>query len=376
MYQIADGVAPRCHGENVTFKNQSKTLDLRERIPTPTMFHTSSQRAHWMFPTKSTTPENRTQSAVKELDDLRKKAHNDSIARISKFYAEPVEFISQSDAMQIVDHCQYWVRSFCKQFNPNLPERVVATATMYLKRYYIRNSVLNHPPTQMMALCIFVACKVEEQKITMDVFIRIPNKPTLSQVDADFIRKFETHLLEELQFHIVVHHPFRPLKGLFVDINAKHADGNAISVESLEKARQLIFKWICSDAILIFPPSQLALASLYCVVDAAEKNSIDGYLEEITVGDADKKADQIVRVKQSIKEIQDVGNAVHEPNVDIKVLFAKLNGCRNPLCDPTSKLYKRRMAEAEESQNAKRRKKNEEWKKNQAETQLKFGGEK
>ncbi len=78
-----------------------------------------------------------------------------------------------------------------------------------------------HTTIYFCALCLsvtaaFLACKVEEFNVSMDQF--------LSNIKGDkeratgIVLNSELLLMKELQFHLTVHNPYRPMEGFLIDI--------------------------------------------------------------------------------------------------------------------------------------------------------------
>lgn len=125
------------------------------------------------------------------------------------------------------------LREFCKRFQPPMPRYVIGTAFQYFKRFYIHNSVMNYHPKEIMyennvdscicakcgcfrATCVYLACKVEEFNVSISQFIA--NIKGDREKAADIILNNELLLMEQLNFHLAIHNPFRPVEGLLIDI--------------------------------------------------------------------------------------------------------------------------------------------------------------
>lgn len=48
---------------------------------------------------------------------------------------------------------------------------VIGTSLAYFKRYYLRNSVMDLHPKQMIVTCMYLACKVEEFNVSITQFV-------------------------------------------------------------------------------------------------------------------------------------------------------------------------------------------------------------
>lgn len=306
------------------------------------MFHTSSQKQHWIFP------------SVEDLDRHRGEAHEAARTAAVELMGEQDETITPAEQADLVRHFTRKLQELAGLFKPTLPKDVIATAVAYFKRYYVHCSVLNHPPSKIVHLCLFLACKAEENNTgNMSTFTKI-----LGADESAFIRKFEAHVLEVLKFHVVTHHPFRPLKGFFLDMNAKLGVADALPDELRTRTDKLLVDWVCTDAPLLYPPSQIALAALHSLMTAEQKAALERYL--VTVGSEEKRRELMVKIG-SIQAIVSAVQAGPDPE-QIRSLNGKLSRCRNPLFDPTSETFKKRKAEVEDEQEIKRQAKNARWK--------------
>lgn len=64
--------------------------------------------------------------------------------------------------------------------------------------------------------CVYLACKVEEFNVSIQQFVA--NCHGDKEKAADVILSNELLLMHELQYHLTVHNPYRPLEGLLIDI--------------------------------------------------------------------------------------------------------------------------------------------------------------
>lgn len=62
----------------------------------------------------------------------------------------------------------------------------------------------------------YLACKVEEFNVSIDQFIA--NIKGDKERAMDVVLNNEMLLMRELNFHLTVHNPFRPVEGLLIDV--------------------------------------------------------------------------------------------------------------------------------------------------------------
>lgn len=94
-----------------------------------------------------------------------------------------------------------------------------------------------------------------------------PPTPPLSLLPANKV-EYELEMMEVLKFHLLVHSPLRPMRGLVLQYKTQHPDADCAAFEAA--ATTLVERWLASDVVLLFPPSQIALAAF--VQAAAELN--------------------------------------------------------------------------------------------------------
>lgn len=64
--------------------------------------------------------------------------------------------------------------------------------------------------------CIYLACKVEEFNVSIQQFVS--NIKGDREKATDIILNNELLLMEQLNFHLSIHNPYRPVEGLLIDI--------------------------------------------------------------------------------------------------------------------------------------------------------------
>eukprot|EP00128_Syssomonas_multiformis_P007629 Colp12_sorted_trinity150504_noHs@19800 len=122
-------------------------------------FLTSTHRKHWLFASQA------------ELDAKRLKANEEARADIKKLSSKVSDsaFLGAEDEKKFVNYMLQKLKQFCESgLTIPAPPKVVATASTYFKRFYLKNSMMNYDPSDMMFVCVFLACKVEEFFQTLD----------------------------------------------------------------------------------------------------------------------------------------------------------------------------------------------------------------
>jgi cyclin H len=147
----------------------------------------------------------------------------------------------------------------------NFSERLWAVAITYFRRFFINNSVMDYDVKQCFFACVLLACKTEEERKNNQPFQYMCDR-RLSQkdIDKDTVLALEYVILDALKFHIEVFTPYMPLTGFLIDIQTKLSDiVDYEQVRMIQKEAESLIKKACTtQAILLFPPSQIALAAL------------------------------------------------------------------------------------------------------------------
>ncbi|KAM6187776.1 cyclin-H isoform 1-T1 [Sarcoramphus papa] len=234
------------------------------------MYHSSTQCRHWTF------------RGEEELARCRADANR-------KFRGKAVASgkVQQTDAILLEPHeelaiCKYYEKrllDFCAVFKPAMPRSVVGTACMYFKRFYLNNSVMEYHPRIIMLTCAFLACKVDEFNVSSAQFVGNLRESPLGQEKAlEQILEYELLLIQQLNFHLIVHNPYRPFEGFLIDLKTRYP--MLENPEVLRKtADDFLNRVALTDAYLLFTPSQIALTAILSSGSRAGIN-MESYLSE------------------------------------------------------------------------------------------------
>ena len=102
-----------------------------------------------------------------------------------------------------------------------LRQRVIATATMFFRRFYLKNAYCETDPFFVISACIYVAAKAEESSVHIKNVIS-ESKSLFSQTygiknfpsDNSKLAEMEFYLVDDLECDLVVYHPYRTLLAL------------------------------------------------------------------------------------------------------------------------------------------------------------------
>nr|CAG4650240.1 EOG090X080D [Sida crystallina] len=294
------------------------------------MFSTSTQRKTWMYRDESDIINAR---QVVNSNFIKSRKQNMSDAEVEAF------FLTVSEERILALSSEYQLREFCRKFQPPMPRYVVGTAIHYLKRFYLNNSVMDYHPKEILVTCVYLASKVEEFNVSMDQFVG--NLKGDREKAAYIILSNELLLMQQLNYHLTIHNPFRPLEGMMIDIKTRFS-----SLRDAERLRpgidEFLEKVFYTDAILVYSPSQIALASIIHSASTLKEN-VDEYITRTLFGDDGKYLHNLV---EAVKKIRVMVRSVEmPPRETIKVLERKLDACRNQDNNTDGSMSKKRNKE-------------------------------
>lgn len=86
-------------------------------------------------------------------------------------------------------------------------QRVLSTAAVYLKRFYLENNYLETDLNLIIITCLYLSSKVEELPISIRVLSAESNKYFKMEYSQQSIGKMEFNLINDLDCQLIVHHP-------------------------------------------------------------------------------------------------------------------------------------------------------------------------
>jgi cyclin C len=211
---------------------------------------------------------------------------------------------SRSDDLQYVDDSEYLdffaiffanvITKLGKKLN--FRQRVIATAIVFFRRFYIKNSYCETDPFIVIAACCYVAGKAEESPVHIKnmvaearlFFSQQPYGVKYFPSDNSKLAEMEFYLVADLECDLTVFHPYRTLLsickkessndlqteagevGVGVDDGPRYWGSGDGQLELPDDAFQLAWSIINdtyrSDLCLLYPPHLLAITALYLAV--------------------------------------------------------------------------------------------------------------
>lgn len=253
------------------------------------MFVTSTQRRYWTHESPEVSEKFRVES---------NKSAGKAIIKAGK--VDLNDLLSPKEELYLVRSYLVNLKEFCRLFKPEMARSVIATAFIYMKRFYLHESCMEYHPRNIGVTCAYLACKVDEFNVSIDQFIK--------NVKGDCRKAQKTVLVNELlvmkklKFHLTVHLPFRAVQGFLIDLRARYKISPSKTKLMEPEIDDFLDKSMFTDACFLYTPSHIALAG---VCYGAEKLDISmgPYLSEILFEDQPKALEHFLSVRGEIKKL-------------------------------------------------------------------------
>ncbi|XP_068127795.1 cyclin-H [Hyperolius riggenbachi] len=314
------------------------------------MYHISTQKRHWTF------------SSEEELLRLRGQANSRYRARVRAAVKPHLCEIFNVEPHEEFIICKYYEKKlvdFSNVFKPTMPKSVLGTACMYFKRFYLNNSVMEHHPRIIMLTCAFLACKVDEFNVSSVQFVgNLPDSPAAQEKILEQILEYELLLIQQLNFHLIVHNPYRPFEGYLIDLKTRYP--MLENPETLRKtADDFLTRASLTDAGLMFTPSVMALTAVLSSASRAGLNMESYLLECLSLKD-DREA--MTRLLDAMKRLKILVSKYEPPRPeDVAVIEKKLEKCHSSEVSSVVNVRKRKGYEDDDYISKKPKTEEEDW---------------
>ncbi|KAF7436962.1 hypothetical protein PC9H_003796 [Pleurotus ostreatus] len=321
---------------------------LAEQEPTqPTkipLYEASTQFKHWRFSVDELV---RTRASMNEaaVDAIRATFEADEPGSSAN-----IAFLNWEEEQLLVKLYMSKISQLCGHFR--FPDEVEATAISYLKRFYLKNTVMDWHPKNVMLTTLFLAAKTTNNPISLEAFTtHIPKTSPSDVLDLEFL------VAQSLEFEFAVWHAHRALWGIVLDIQslppAAAQTEDPPPSQLYDAALAHIRESRLTDAELIYTPSQIALAAASLVAPDLAARWSHSKLSASGSGTPPAALDATVEAIKSM-----IVNFGHPPNVnDVRDIDRRLKICKNPEKVVGSKAYLAKKAEEERKAEEKRNKK-------------------
>lgn len=279
--------------------------------------------------------------------------------------SEDVLFLNANEEQLLVKLYITKIPQLCGHFR--FPEEVEATAISYLKRFYLKNTVMDWHPKNVMLTALFLATKTTNNPISLESYTsNIPKTSSSDVLDLEFL------VSQSLNFEFAVWHAHRALWGIWLDLQSlpdvsedlRPQDVYDIAIKHVRASR-------FTDAELIYTPSQIALASLALASPLLAERWADS---KAAAGAAQPLSATLDPTLGLVKYI--ITQMGHPPDVEaVREVDRRLKLCKNPEKVPGSKAYLARQVAEQRRAEEKRNKKAEDVRKAVTEGGNPFGSE-
>ncbi|KAF7320252.1 CYCLIN domain-containing protein [Mycena kentingensis (nom. inval.)] len=256
-----------------------------------------------------------------------------------------LSFLNPDEELLLVRLYASKIPQLCAFFR--FPEEVEATAVSYLKRFYLKNTVMDWHPKNVMLTALFLATKTTNNPISLEAYTNnIPKTSPSDVLDLEFL------VAQSLGFEFAVWHAHRALWGIWLDLQSlpDAPPDRAISESAkYDAALKRVRSSRLSDAELVYTPSQIALAAL-----SMEDPDLASEWARSKLS-----SDALTQLQATLAVIRTLIEAAARP-VDLEAVRAvdlRLKLCKNPEKVPGSKAYLAKKAEEERKAEEKRHRK-------------------
>ncbi|BFZ58952.1 RNA polymerase II holoenzyme cyclin-like subunit [Savitreella phatthalungensis] len=167
---------------------------------------------------------------------------------------------------------QIWLYDLLRQLAKRLDvrQRTVATAAVFLTRFYTRASLLETDPVLMCAAALYLSSKVCEsplhiRTLTHEAYLLWGGATFGFVEEVGRVGEAEFFLISELDAELVLHLPYAAL-----ELVSDEDTSNALQAQDIQAAWSLVNFCYASDVPLLFPPHIIAMACLSIVITSRE----------------------------------------------------------------------------------------------------------
>ena len=139
-------------------------------------------------------------------------------------------------------------------------QQALATAQVYLKRFYCKVEIRRTNPYLAMATALYLACKTEEcpqhiRQVVQEAKVLWPDTHCL---EIARLGECEFYMISELSSQLIVHAPYRTLNTLQLELS--------LTAEEFIQAWTVVNDHYMTDLPLLYPPHVIAVAAVVWVL--------------------------------------------------------------------------------------------------------------
>ncbi|KAI4205807.1 MAG: hypothetical protein LQ346_001386 [Caloplaca aetnensis] len=139
----------------------------------------------------------------------------------------------------------------------NVRQQALATAQVYLRRFYIKVDVRDTNPYLILATALYLACKMEESPQYIRVVVNEARTiwPEFIPSDVSKLGECEFYLISEMNSQLIVHHPYRTLQELQARLS--------LGQDDVSLAWSIINDHYLTDLPLLVAPHVAAITAIF-----------------------------------------------------------------------------------------------------------------
>lgn len=158
-------------------------------------------------------------------------------------------------------HCSIFITE------PNIHEGIMSSYTLLYNSFTLHGFItavygynlhfepLCSSPISSRLTCVYLSCKVDEFNVSSTQFVgNLQENPAAQERALEQILEYELLLIQQLNFHLVIHNPYRPLEGFLIDLKVRLQTSCVCyyyNLHSYEKAFHQFEAWLWG---LVFIP--------------------------------------------------------------------------------------------------------------------------
>eukprot|EP00189_Rhodosorus_marinus_P004534 CAMPEP_0113958140 /NCGR_PEP_ID=MMETSP0011_2-20120614/3194_1 /TAXON_ID=101924 /ORGANISM="Rhodosorus marinus" /LENGTH=296 /DNA_ID=CAMNT_0000968849 /DNA_START=185 /DNA_END=1075 /DNA_ORIENTATION=+ /assembly_acc=CAM_ASM_000156 len=202
------------------------------------------------------------------------------------------EYFTEEELISLQVYFAQFISTLARK--AGLRQRVAATATVYYKRFYMRSGFVDHDPRLVAPVALYLAAKVEEHTVTAQKIINQLNlmykgDHSYPYAVAD-IYDYEFRLISELDFDLVVFHPYRALM--------RYCSGSPLN-SILRGAWAMVNDSYRTDVCMNYPPYLIAFACIY-MAGSLDNMDMDTWMEKMNIEPGELS--EVIRTIASVYE--------------------------------------------------------------------------
>ncbi|CAG0885029.1 unnamed protein product [Darwinula stevensoni] len=243
-----------------------------------------------------------------------------------------LQIFSEEEYQKIIIFFANFIQVLGEQLK--LRQQVIATATVYFKRFYARNSLKCIDPLLLAPTCVFLASKVEEFGVissnrlisTCQAVVKNKLSYAVNQEYAyrtSHILECEFYLLEMLDCCLIVYQPYRPLIHYAQDMVP--GDENLLSL-----AWRIVNDSLRTDVCLLYPPYMIALGALHMACVVTSKEGAKQWFAELSVD-----LEQVLEITRHLLALYELWKHFDEKK-EVQHLLSRMPKPRNQPSRPPS----------------------------------------